>query len=495
MRALAENYYWHGMGRDVRRWIRACLACRRRKTPRNLHAGHPGAVSTATYPWEIVAIDVVSAHAKSAEGYTKILTVLNLFSRYVLAIPLKTAKAREVGGALFNNLFCRFGKPKRIHSDEGREFCNAALEGLYKKWGITHTSTGGHQPQANPVERFHRFLNGSMTSLSSKFGIEWPEYLPAAVFAYNASTNDSTGFTPHEIVHGQRPELLHGLALNALPDPTGAPDISKYHEEMGLRLSNAYELVREQQERIAEANRKIIERRRGKRQRETPIYEEGDHVLYWEPRQSKRLAPEGLDLITVSAPQKWSEKWSGPHIITSRKSDRTGFRYTFFHKERGRDIETHSNKLCLFQPWSQDLASTSKDIDAKRLYRCDEWAETGALVVVPLHKPYPFGIAKVLACDESGNLHLQWLGNARDDILGSYTPGWREAGGDATYYASEARHENDMPYTTEMDSEDLVMNQRDVLIHSFELTGTYKLPAPLLRAISRHPHVWWSHKE
>jgi hypothetical protein len=52
-----------------------------------------------------------------------------------------------------------------------------------------------------------------------------------------------------------------------------------------------------------------------------------------------------------------------------------------------------------------------------------------------------------------------------------------------------------MPYTTEMDSEDLVMNQRDVLIHSFELTGTHKLPAPLLRAISRHPHVWWSHKE
>ena len=493
LKALAREYYWPGMHRDVKRWIRACLACRRRKTPRNLHAGHPGSVSTATHPWEIVAVDVVSANVESRDKYVKILTMVDLFSRYVIAVPLRSTKAREIGGALFSNLFCKFGKPKRIHSDEGKEFCNEALKGLYDKWDIRHSSTGGYQPQANPVERFHRFLNSSMTMLASAFGQEWPDYLPAATFAYNASVNDATGFAPHEIVLGTTPRLLHGLPLNDwTTDPTGTPDIAKYCEEMGSRLQAAYKHVREQQERIASTNRRLIEQRRGKQQRKLPTYEVGDQVLFWEPRQSKKLAPKGLDLITVSAPQKWTEKWSGPHTISKRKKDQTGHRYTFFHKERGRDIETHSNKLCLFQPWSQGLASTSGDIDAKRLYRCGEWAEVDALVVVPLHRPYPFGIAKVLTCDESGNLNLQWLGNSKDNVLGRYEPGWRNPRSETTYYAPTPRDKSDVPYTADMDKSEVVMSQRDVLIHGFELTAARKLPATLLEAIGRHPHVWWT---
>ena len=137
-----------------------------------MHAGKPGAVSIATRPWQIVAIDIVSAAKTSAGGYTKIITVLDLFTRYVLAIPLRHARSREIGGALFTNLFCRYGKPERIHSDEGREFVNEALAKLFTRWDIQHTSTGGHQPQANPVERFHKFLNSSMTMLSAKFGAD-----------------------------------------------------------------------------------------------------------------------------------------------------------------------------------------------------------------------------------------------------------------------------------------------------------------------------------
>ena len=36
------------------------------------------------------------------------------------------------------------------------------------------------------------------------------------------------------------------------------------------------------------------------------------------------------------------------------------------------------------------------------------------------------------------------------------------------------------------------MNQRDVLFHSFSLTAEHRIDPALLRTISRHDCVWWS---
>lgn len=499
---IARGYYWHGMRRDVARWVAACLTCRRRKTPRPMNAGEPGEVSIATRPWQVVAIDIVSASVKAASGCTKILTILDLFTRYVVAVPLRKANTKEIGGVLFAHLFCRFGKPDRIHSDDGKEFMNKALEALCAKWSITRTTTGGYQPQANPVERYHRFLNSTMTMLSTKFGGEWPDYLPAAIFAYNASTNDATGYMPHELVHGQRPCLLQDLGLEAQlgERPARTPDISQHHRNIGERLQKAYVEVRRRQEDIAAKNRQIIASKRSKRQRGVE-YQLDDHVLYWEPRQPKRLklTPANTDGGTdtdghrhAAAPAKWKDRWSGPHVITGKVACKTGHRDQFYHRERGQTIETHVNKLCIYRPWSQGLLSTSADLDSKRLYKCGEWVEEDSLVVVPLMKPYPFGIAKVLSTNDDGELELHWLGNTGDSPAGTYLPGWTTKVGSQTYYAVRPRHRTHSAFIADKDNSDISLNQHDVLIHGFELTRTKHLPAPLLRAIAAHPNVWWN---
>ena len=374
---------------------------------------------------------------------------------------------------------------------------NAGLATMFKRWGINHTSTGGYQPQANPVERYHRFMNSAMTMLSDKFGEDWPEYLPAVSFAYNASTNDATGFSPYELVYGgKRPTLLHEIDL--LPqreDPTGTSDRSEYHKEAGARLQAAYTAVREQQERMAAKNRASIEAKKGPKQKMLPVYEKGDSVLFWEPKQPKAMqsAEQRLRNVTVTeAPRKWKSPWSGPHQIVDRKPCDTGYRYTFYHKERGKNIETHVNKISPFNPWAEGLASTSWDIDGRRLYRAGDWVENGALVVVPLERPYPFGVAKVLSCDDEGDLKLQWYGNSADDIKSTFEPGWTTSKKGKAYYTVSKREAHHLPYTTCMDG--ITMNQRDVLIHSFQLTKSERLPAPLLRAIAKHPYVWWDPK-
>jgi len=264
-----------------------------------MHAGLPGRVYTAIKPWDTIAVDVVSPKEVSAEGYTKILTVIDIFSRWILAIPLRKADAPEIGQALFKHVFCQFGKPRRVLSDKGTEFANKALDKVFKKWNIENIDTGGYQPQANPVERYHRFLNATMTMLCAKHGSNWPEYLPAAVFAYNSSTCESTQFTPFELVFcAQEPTLLHELDLSDLgreleinknerASPTAA-----FWQEARNRLHAAYIEVRNQQEKMAMKNRQALQGRQGPRQKQLVKYEVDDQVMYWEPQQQVPMQTE-----------------------------------------------------------------------------------------------------------------------------------------------------------------------------------------------------------
>ena len=70
-----------------------------------MHAGEPGEVSNATRPWQRVAIDIVSTTTTSQDGCTKILTMIDLFTRYVIAVALKRATVKDVGTALFEHLY------------------------------------------------------------------------------------------------------------------------------------------------------------------------------------------------------------------------------------------------------------------------------------------------------------------------------------------------------------------------------------------------------
>ena len=117
--------------------------------------------------------------------------------------------------------------------------------------------------------------------------------------------------------------------------------------------------------------------------------------------------------------------------------------------------------------------------------------EEGALVMIPLTRPYPFGIARVISADEDGRLELQWQGNTTDNPTGTYMPGWTTYSGSRIYYADKPKHRDHQKFLVSADNSDIQLSQYDVLIHGFELTGTKHLPAPLLRAIAAHPNVWW----
>ena len=57
LKQITESFYWPGMKADITRWVRACLACTRRKTPRPMRAGIR-TCALSGYPNQTVAIDI-----------------------------------------------------------------------------------------------------------------------------------------------------------------------------------------------------------------------------------------------------------------------------------------------------------------------------------------------------------------------------------------------------------------------------------------------------
>ena len=93
------------------------------------------------------------------------------------------------------------------------------------RWSIKAIHTTGWQPQANPVERVHRWLNSGMTTLHRRFGTEWDTYVDAVVFAFNTSYHEATGYSPFQLIYGREPRLpedvMYGVSNNEFRDETG----------------------------------------------------------------------------------------------------------------------------------------------------------------------------------------------------------------------------------------------------------------------------------
>jgi exonuclease III len=479
---LSARYYWPNMHHDIDRWIRSCLVCRKRKATRMLRNGEAASVSEAKRKWQTVAIDLVEAGKTSIEQHSYILTVMCLFSRYTIATPLKSKKAKDVAEALFTHVFTVHGKPENILSDEGKEFINNGLAKLYHTWNIKPITTGGWRPWSNPVERYHRYLNASLTLLASEFGEDWTAYLQAAVFSYNSSVCESTGYSPYFLMYGNEPTLLEDVAMSHPHDKRDNDDINSITQ----RLAAAYKHVLKQQERAAAANRSRY--KKGPHQVE---YEANDQVLLWQPVQTKLLMPGSGndDAIARKAPNKWTQRWTGPHTVKRKRSGKYNPRYDIIDSKNNKIVtDVKADKLHPYHPWSAALPSTSAPLDIDdRAFKVGQWCHAGSMFIIPLLPPWPFGVCKALETHEDGTIIYQVYQADSDQPYKPFMPMWWD--GKKRYRASQKRNESDTPLTGELDG--VTATQRDIIMHSFTLTDAGYLRKPVMQACREEPTIWW----
>lgn len=137
-------------------------------------------------------------YARINKGYKYIMTVINCFSKFAYAIPLKTKTGGEVVKALEPVL--RENIMKHLQTDNGKEYYNEQMRTLMKKYDINHYSTYTEM-KASIVERFNRTLKTMMFRAFSERGTyKWyPTLLPNLVRQYNDTTHRTIGMRPREV--------------------------------------------------------------------------------------------------------------------------------------------------------------------------------------------------------------------------------------------------------------------------------------------------------
>jgi transposase InsO family protein len=116
--------------------------------------------------------------------------------------------AQTVTKAIFEQWFCKFGIPAKIHTNAGKEFVNKLLAELCKLLNVQHTKTTPYHPQCNSqVEVFNKTVKKYLASYVDESTLNWDEFLPALMLAYNTSYHSTITTTPFKLLFGICPRL------------------------------------------------------------------------------------------------------------------------------------------------------------------------------------------------------------------------------------------------------------------------------------------------
>ncbi|XP_035862265.1 uncharacterized protein LOC118496109 [Sander lucioperca] len=249
---VRARFYWPRMAMDVTEKIRTCERCIRRKARAERSA--PLVNIKTSRPLELVCMDYLSLEP-DGKGTKNILVITDHFTKYAVAVPTADQKSRTVAKALWNNFFIHYGFPERLHSDQGRDFESALIKDLCMLLGIKKTRTTPYHPRGNPVERFNRTLLEMLGTLEEGDKVRWRDFVQPLVHAYNCTKNDTTGYSPYQLMFGHQPRLPVDIAFGLNPEGSGKLSHSEYVKKLTESLTESYRLATEHSLKNASQNK------------------------------------------------------------------------------------------------------------------------------------------------------------------------------------------------------------------------------------------------
>ena len=150
-------------------------------------------------------MDFIGPIPKSKSGDNGILVIVGTLTKAVTLEPIKmTYGVPVIAKIFFKRIYTKFGLPRKIISDRDPKFTGAFWNRLLE---LTNTklvmSTAYHPQTDGQTEHTNRTLEHILRSNINYWQDNWDDLLPAAEFAINSHLNESSGFTPFELMYGK----------------------------------------------------------------------------------------------------------------------------------------------------------------------------------------------------------------------------------------------------------------------------------------------------
>ena len=202
---LVQWAWWPFCRASVDSYVAACVCVRRRqKEAARTHS--PLQQYQAFGNNDVVAADVAGPWP-TTDGFSFVLVMTCLFSRFTLLMPLVSTTALETAQVLLRNWILVFGPMRRLLTDRGTNFTSEIITELGKFLGFDKVVTTAYNPAGDPAERRFRHLSNSIAAAAG-VGEPWPNVLASCAYAYNISYNRMTGSVPLFTWLGRAPRAL-----------------------------------------------------------------------------------------------------------------------------------------------------------------------------------------------------------------------------------------------------------------------------------------------
>ena len=304
---ITQHYYWKGLAKDLRQFIRSCDICQHIKTA--THAQNPLLTTKISLkPFEVISIDFVSLPRAKCKHDT-VMVVTDFLTKRALFIPtVKTATASDIADLFFTNVFRHHGLPKRIISDRDPKFTSHFWKSLLTRLGIrANMSTSDHPQTDGHTERLIRSLQSMLRAFVSERPSTWPHYLHLVEFNYNNSTHATTQHSPFHLLYGHHPTLP-----NLLPSSPLSNDLANDYLSLLQHITSPDFLQRLHNAR-QEAFDNIVTKRtddtRSSMNRTATRFAVDDYVLI----RAEYLLPESKRLVTS---KKLLPRYIGPYRVS-----------------------------------------------------------------------------------------------------------------------------------------------------------------------------------
>ena len=300
-KVLRQGYYWPTMLKDATNLVRRCRICQEQAKISRLPA-EPLTSVTSPWPFQQWGLDILGP-LPIGKGQCKfIIVAVDYFTKWAEAEPLATITEQKIRNFVWRAIICRFGIPRALVSDNGKQFDNTKFRDFCAELGIKNYYSSPAHPQSNgQAEVTIRTLKAALKTKLEDLKGSWVEYLPEVLWAYRTTQKSATRETPFALAFGT--EAVAPVEVGIKSPRVELASEEQNDEALRLNLELLDEKREQVQQRTEEYQRKTA---RYYNQRVKPIsYVPGDLVL-------KKLLPARKN----PAHGKLGPNWEGPYIIS-----------------------------------------------------------------------------------------------------------------------------------------------------------------------------------
>ena len=294
---IKSRFYWETLNKDVTKFVKGCVDCQARKGSKEKGAGNLQPIEIGL-PFQKVGIELLGPFRKSSQGKVMIIVATCYATRYVETKALPSGKAGPVAKFILENIILRHGCFTTLVSDQGKTFQSELVQELLKLMGANSRFTTAYHPECNGLtERFNKTLADMCAIYTNTPQTDWCSYLPFIQFAYNTARQDTTKFSPFELVYGRSPVLPVEAQLVETECRTDAEEIRQ--RALALRSQAVQNILKKQIK-----DKELYDKKHTQRE-----FEVGDKVKIFIPIRKKGRS------------EKLLLRYFGPYYIGEKMSE------------------------------------------------------------------------------------------------------------------------------------------------------------------------------